>query len=81
MNKLIYTICLVFAFQCLFAHTDGHACNHLKESIGKSGISLGAAIAVAISWSRNKSVLWAILHGALSWFYVIYYQFKLKDEA
>jgi hypothetical protein len=36
-------------------------------------ISFGSALAIAISWSVNKSVLWAILHGILSWFYVIYY--------
>lgn len=38
-----------------------------------SGIGLGSAIAVAISWSLHKSILWAILHGVFSWFYVIYY--------
>lgn len=38
---------------------------------GSSGI--GIAIAVAISWSVNKSILWAIVHGVFSWFYVIYY--------
>jgi len=36
------------------------------------GVGLGTIIAVVISWSRNKSVLWAIIHGILSWFYVIY---------
>ena len=41
----------------------------------KAGIGLGSAIAVAISWSLNKSILWAIVHGVLSWFYVIYYAF------
>ena len=43
-----------------------------RES-ARHGISLGAAIAVAISWGKNGSVLWAILHGFLSWFYVIYH--------
>lgn len=38
-----------------------------------AGIGLGSAIAVAISWSLNKSIVWAILHGVLSWLYVIYY--------
>jgi hypothetical protein len=41
----------------------------------KAGISLGSAIAVAISWSLNKSIIWAIVHGVFSWFYVIYYAF------
>jgi len=34
---------------------------------------MGAALAIAISWSKNGSILWAILHGIFSWFYVIYY--------
>jgi hypothetical protein len=38
-----------------------------------AGIGLGSAIAVAISWSVNKSIIWAILHGIISWIYVIYY--------
>ncbi len=35
--------------------------------------SLGIAIAVSISWTSYKSVLWAILHGILNWVYIIYY--------
>ena len=41
----------------------------------RAGIGLGSAVAVAISWSLHKSILWAILHGIFSWFYVIYYAF------
>lgn len=36
------------------------------------GVGLGTIIAVVISWSRNKSILWAIVHGILGWLYVIY---------
>ena len=39
----------------------------------KSGISFGCSLAMVISWSINKSILWAILHGIFGWFYVIYY--------
>lgn len=39
----------------------------------KTGISFGSALAIAISWSQHQSILWAIIHGLLSWFYVIYY--------
>ena len=39
----------------------------------KAGIGLGSAIAVAVSWSINKSLVWAIIHGVLGWLYVIYY--------
>jgi hypothetical protein len=41
--------------------------------VAKAGIGLGSALAITISWSVNKSILWAILHGVLSWLYVIYY--------
>ena len=39
----------------------------------RAGIGLGSALAVAISWSLHKSILWAVIHGVFSWFYVIYY--------
>ena len=39
----------------------------------KAGVSFGTALAIAISWSANGSILWAILHGFFSWAYVIYY--------
>lgn len=38
-----------------------------------TGIGLGAAIAVTISWSINHSILWCIVHGVCNWAYVIYY--------
>lgn len=41
----------------------------------RAGISMGTALAMTISWSLNKSVLWAMIHGVFSWFYVIYYVF------
>ncbi len=44
-----------------------------KSTAASSGISLGAAIAVTISWSLHSSVLWAIIHGALGWLYVLWY--------
>lgn len=39
----------------------------------RGGITFGATIAIAISWSINKSILWAVLHGLCGWLYVIYY--------
>jgi hypothetical protein len=38
-----------------------------------TGIGIGSVLAIVLSWSANKSILWAIIHGFLSWFYVIYY--------
>lgn len=43
-----------------------------RESV-KAGISFGSALAIVISWSQNHSILWAIVHGIFSWFYVIYF--------
>ena len=44
-----------------------------KSTTASAGISLGSAIAVSISWSMYKSVLWAIIHGFFGWLYVLYY--------
>ena len=44
----------------------------VRNTAAQTGIGLGSAIAVAISWSLNQSVVWAIIHGFFGWFYVIY---------
>jgi hypothetical protein len=44
----------------------------------KVGIGFGSALAITISWSANHSILWAIIHGFLSWIYVIYYALKYQ---
>ena len=41
--------------------------------ITRSGITMGSALAMILSYSANESILWAILHGLFSWFYVIYF--------
>jgi hypothetical protein len=38
----------------------------------KYGASFGSALAIAISYSSNHSIPWAIIDGILSWIYVIY---------
>ena len=44
-----------------------------RWEMARTGITFGTALAIAISYSANKSILWAIFHGLLSWFYVLYY--------
>ncbi|GAA4241224.1 MULTISPECIES: hypothetical protein [Winogradskyella] len=64
-----YILLLLFisiSFAC-FSQNQG------SDTVIKSGVGLGSVIAVVISWDRNKSILWAILHGIFSWLYVIYY--------
>lgn len=40
--------------------------------VESEGFGLGTMIAVALSWAENHSIGWAIVHGMLSWCYVIY---------
>ncbi|MBS0207975.1 MAG: hypothetical protein JSS27_03380 [Planctomycetes bacterium] len=51
-----------------------------NHAVAQSGIGLGSAIAVVCSWQRNRSILWAILAGLLSWFYVIYFALTRRDD-
>ena len=44
-----------------------------KHEVARAGISFGTALAITISWSVNRSLLWAGLHGIFGWFYVVYY--------
>lgn len=37
-----------------------------------SAFGFGTMLAIAISYVHNQSIGWAILHGLLSWFFVIY---------
>lgn len=46
--------------------------NYGAESV-KYGVSFGTALAIAISYTNNHSILWAIIHGIFSWLYVIYF--------
>ncbi|MBL8983083.1 MAG: hypothetical protein JNL26_12915 [Gemmatimonadetes bacterium] len=39
----------------------------------RAGITMGSTLAMVISWSVHKSVIWAVIHGVFSWLYVIYY--------
>ena len=43
------------------------------SGIAKAGIGFGTALAITISWSANKSLLWVIIHGILGWIYVVFY--------
>lgn len=37
------------------------------------GYAMGMSLAVVLSWSRNASILWCMLHGLCSWVYVVYF--------
>ena len=48
--------------------------------IAQNGIGLGSALAIVLSWERNRSIFWAILAGVFSWFYVIHFGMSRKPE-
>ncbi len=54
--------------------------NQTTQTVAQSGLGLGSVIAVVCSWQRNRSILWAILAGILSWFYVIYFAATRRDD-
>ena len=37
-----------------------------------TGISMGCALAMILSWAKNASIGCAIIHGFCSWLYVFY---------
>jgi hypothetical protein len=44
-----------------------------SSSVVKTGIGFGCCLAMIISWSIHQSVLFALFHGILGWFYVVWY--------
>ncbi len=73
---LAFSVLLFVLFSCT-AQPDGHYVYMQPVYVGP-GVGLGTIIAVVISWTRNKSILWAIIHGILGWLYVIYALLVLK---
>lgn len=49
---------------------------YYRKEIIRNGISFGSVLALVMSWTMNKSIIWAIIHGLLGWIYVIYYVIK-----
>ena len=47
--------------------------NHNVTKNIRKGLSFGAGLSMVISYVNWGSVGWAIFHGLLNWFYVLYY--------
>ncbi|KFE99932.1 hypothetical protein IX39_04595 [Chryseobacterium formosense] len=76
MTKKIFSftfLLITFCFITAQTSTDLESTNQVTNTVTQTGISLGSVIAVVTSWDRNKSLLWAIIHGILGWLYVIYF--------
>ncbi len=76
MKKTPFTLCLLIVTSLLNAQTNEVISSSKflnQQTLIGNGIGLGYVLAIVISWSNNKSILWAIIHGIFGWFYVIYY--------
>ncbi|MGH7037244.1 MAG: hypothetical protein ACREE4_21005 [Stellaceae bacterium] len=52
---------------------NGRRSYRLRLEGAKYGVSFGTALAIAISYTTNHSILWAIIDGILSWVYVVFF--------
>lgn len=59
------------------SHRGGRAMSR-GAAAARAGIGFGTALAIAISWTANKSILWGIVHGFFGWAYVIYYAIRYQ---
>jgi hypothetical protein len=50
--------------------------NNYAKTSATAGIGFGAALAMVISYGTWNSIMWAAIHGLMSWGYVIYYIIK-----
>lgn len=78
MKKITFlSLFLLLSIAAMAQTTDsGDTITYVRE-----GVTFGSVLAIVTSWSRNKSVLWAILHGIFSWLYVIYFVITRDSKA
>jgi hypothetical protein len=70
-SSFVLIVFILFSFaSCVVSNY--HDSGYWQPIYVGPSVGLGTIIAVVISWSRNKSILWAIIHGILGWLYVIY---------
>ncbi len=79
MNKIKLTLIflLLFSLECFSQESENPL---LMQTVVRNGIGIGSVIAIVISWDRNKSILYAILHGIFGWLYVIYFVIVRESE-
>lgn len=82
MTRKIFSFALILFAVCFVVaqtNADVESTNKITNTVTQTGIGLGSVIAVVTSWDRNRSILWAILHGIFGWLYVIYFAVSRKD--
>jgi ABC-type Fe3+-siderophore transport system permease subunit len=76
--SLVLAACVLLLAAC--TSNPGYDPYYQRPVYVLPGVGLGTIIAVVVSWSRNKSILWAIIHGILGWVYVIYALLFLRKK-
>jgi len=77
--KKFYLSFLLLVLSSLEAYSFPET-SEVSRSVITNGIGLGTVVAAITSWERNRSVLWMIIHGIFSWFYVIYFVLTRKKS-
>jgi hypothetical protein len=54
-------------------HMNGNRYYGVRVEGAKYGVGFGSALAIAISYTNDHSILWAIIDGILGWIYVLYF--------
>jgi len=52
----------------------------MSHTAAQSGIGLGSAVAVVLSWHRSRSTFLMVIHGILSWLYVLYFAMTRRPD-
>ncbi len=78
--KKFYLSFLLLVLISFDAYSFSETTTEVSRSVITNGIGLGSVIAAITSWERNRSVLWMIIHGIFSWFYVIYFVLTRKKS-
>lgn len=72
--KIFFLLLISALFvSCSYAQENITETNNITQRVIQNSIGLGNVLAITISWSRNKNILFAIIHGILGWLYVIYF--------
>ncbi|MDP9127007.1 MAG: hypothetical protein M3N08_01925 [Pseudomonadota bacterium] len=53
--------------------TVEHKMGLMNSSLIRFGLGYGAVAAMILSYTANKSILWMLIDGWLSWVYVIFF--------
>ncbi len=74
-NLIFITIIILLTSLDCYSQQNG-----IKNTVIRSGVTLGSVLAIVLSWERNKSVLLAFIHGIFSFLYIIYFLITRKPE-